>query len=221
MKFALIVTALVIFAGLLIPELAWLSHGFMMLTTLVHEASHALMAIITGGHVSGFQLNPDGSGHVLSTGFIPLVASAGYLGTSFIGYALIRLASISSTGSLYSLLTLLVFATGFALFSGAAYAVGWLAVIMIPLFLLAYYGPDLSSRTLSVIIGFQLALNAVMDIKVLFGYDGYSDAVLMRQATGIPATIWAALWLALSLFVCWKALTFSFKELTHDKANRH
>jgi len=64
-----------------------------MLIVFLHEASHALAAILTGGEVLNLSLSPLEGGSVLSrggNGFI--IASAGYLGSLLLGSSLFLLA---------------------------------------------------------------------------------------------------------------------------------
>src|SRR5206468_4921230 len=57
-----------------------------LFATFVHEGGHALATILTGGSVESIALARDGSGVTLSRGgFLPLIYSAGYLGTAAIG----------------------------------------------------------------------------------------------------------------------------------------
>jgi hypothetical protein len=63
-----------------------------ILAVFLHEASHALAAILTGGTPIALAVNLDESGHTLSQGgFFPFVAAAGYIGTAVIGAILIAL----------------------------------------------------------------------------------------------------------------------------------
>ena len=57
-----------------------------ILVVFLHEASHALMTIVTGGKVLELSLNPRQGGHVKSLGgSLFYIASAGYLGSLLLG----------------------------------------------------------------------------------------------------------------------------------------
>src|SRR5580704_12259044 len=63
-----------------------------LFVTFVHESSHALTAILTGGRVSEIVIHPDASGFTLTSGgFEPAIASAGYLGATAFGALLLAL----------------------------------------------------------------------------------------------------------------------------------
>ena len=66
-------------------QLKWLIYPLRLLVTFIHETSHALAAIVTGGELNEFVVNPDGSGFVSVSGGNPiLIAPAGYLGTAIL-----------------------------------------------------------------------------------------------------------------------------------------
>ena len=65
-----------------------------LFVTFVHEASHALAGLLSGGTVEGFTVSPNGSGVArISGGNIALIAPAGYLGAAFFGTALFFITS--------------------------------------------------------------------------------------------------------------------------------
>ena len=86
-----------------IPALGVVVYPFKLFGTFVHEWSHALVTLATGGHVVGLRINPDLSGEEYSAGGWGLaISSAGYLGTAGAGAALLlapmRLARRTLTG---------------------------------------------------------------------------------------------------------------------------
>lgn len=73
----------------LVPFLRPLAYPFMLLSTLVHEMGHGLMAIVLGGHFDSFKLWSDGSGVASISGNFgrvstALVAFAGLLGPALV-----------------------------------------------------------------------------------------------------------------------------------------
>lgn len=61
-----------------------------LFVTFMHESSHGLMAILTGGRLLQFTVSPDTSGLALTAGgFRPLVLTAGYAGSCFWGGVLL------------------------------------------------------------------------------------------------------------------------------------
>ena len=69
-----------------IPGVHWVTYPLRLLVTFIHEGSHALATILTGGSVHAINIDPSGSGITLSAGgFNPIIASAGYLGATLYG----------------------------------------------------------------------------------------------------------------------------------------
>ena len=58
----------------------------------IHEASHALATVLTGGRVVSMVVTPWESGYVQSVGGSPLIASAGYIGSALFGGVMLLLA---------------------------------------------------------------------------------------------------------------------------------
>jgi MFS family permease len=75
-----------------VPWLGWLVYPFRVFGTFVHELSHGLAAIATGGDFVRFAVSPDLSGVAHSAGGLRMiVASAGYIGSAVFGGALLVL----------------------------------------------------------------------------------------------------------------------------------
>src|SRR5216117_1028662 len=72
-----------------IPYAEYLVYPVRLFVTFIHESSHALVALLTGGSVQSLTIASDGSGLTYSapSGFIGgvLTSSAGYLGTTIAG----------------------------------------------------------------------------------------------------------------------------------------
>src|SRR5437016_3986373 len=72
-----------------VPILRWLIYPFRLFVVYVHEASHCLAAILTGGKVERFTLhplNPEYRGLAYTRGGKrTVITSAGYIGSVIIG----------------------------------------------------------------------------------------------------------------------------------------
>src|SRR4051794_2186765 len=94
MKLLLIATAITV--GLwFIPYAEYLVYPIRLFVTFIHESSHALIALVTGGSVQSLTISADGSGVVYSASRSILGAvftsSAGYLGTTAFGVLMLYL----------------------------------------------------------------------------------------------------------------------------------
>ena len=200
-----------------IPYADALTYPLRLFATFIHEGSHALAALLTGNHVLGLRVAPNGGGATYTTSgnLISgmLVASAGYLGTMAYGtllLALLRRAVAAGTilaGSAAVVLALTVlygFPSPFTLAAGVLLALGLVAAAR-------YAGPRLAG----FLVGFlavQCVVDALFDLRTLlaisapFAPGAHSDAAIMAQLTGIPAIFWALLWTALALVMLTAAL---------------
>lgn len=69
-----------------------LLYPFELVSTVFHEFGHAFMTILTGGHVSSIEINPNESGVTRFRGGMRcLILPAGYLGSSLAGSVLLVL----------------------------------------------------------------------------------------------------------------------------------
>ncbi len=174
----------------------------------LHELGHALAALLTGGQVVSIQIFPEEGGLTTTRGGWPfIILSAGYVGSMVFGGALLYLSSYRSwarrlmlaLGGLIVLSTLLFFRNFFAvlygLLAGAA------------MFFSAYRFPVNVNFYVIRFVAIASCLYALLDIRSdLFataatGPGIVNDAVALSQLTGIPAIIWAVLWLVVSLAV--------------------
>lgn len=165
-----------------------------LFVTYIHEAGHALAALITGGQVVGFTVSPNGSGLAITAGGSrSLILPAGYLGAALFGSMLFFLVSriprwvrgLSVFIGGFMVVFTIMFArpdeTGSltALFIGIGFGVimilmGWKAPRVVNLFML---------NTLAV----MTALNAVLDVWFLVGNDDAARGTVRNDASAFAA----------------------------------
>ncbi|MBI2841671.1 MAG: M50 family metallopeptidase [Acidobacteria bacterium] len=169
---------------------------------LLHEISHGVAAVATGGEIVRIEVNPEQGGICYTrggNGFVTL--SAGYLGSMLWG-ALILIAAartrydryISGAIGAFILIVALLYVRN--LFGFAAALLFALALILC--------GWKLSGPTndfVLKVIGMTSCLYAVLDIvdDVLRRPGIGSDADMLAQNTGIPSLAWGALWVLSSV----------------------
>ncbi len=171
----------------------------------LHEVSHAMAAVATGGSVVRILLDPYQGGAAYTVGgnrFI--ILSAGYLGSLLWGVAFVMLAFsrrirprwvLGAMGGLVVLLTFLLVRSWFGFGFGLAFGAALLAS--------ARYLKDEVNRVFLLGLGLTSALYAVLDIKsdVLDRPHLPSDAAMLAEMTGIPTAFWGFLWIAIALLV--------------------
>lgn len=150
------------------PGFGWLLYPFRLFVTFLHESSHGLAAILTGGRLAQFVVNPDTSGLAYTYGgFRPFISSAGYLGGSLWG-GMLLLASRRRGWEKAVLLALAAFFCGFTLLFvrnffgffvglGFAAAFGWMG----------WHGKNHYLSWLLTFLAVQNCFAALDDVRVL------------------------------------------------------
>ncbi len=86
----LLIAISVVVVCMLVPFGEFIIYPFRLFGTFVHETSHALATVLSGGSVEGMHVNWDTSGQTLSRGGARFfVSSAGYLGSMILGVGLL------------------------------------------------------------------------------------------------------------------------------------
>ena len=196
-----------LFLGISILLVIWLWHTPFILpvktfVVFLHESSHALMAIVTGGTVQSMTLDELENGSCTTKGGNPfLIISAGYLGSIVWGVLLIvlacrtdadRLLAFAAAAAIIAVTFFYVENTFGQRFGYAAGAVGVVAALALP---------GIVCEAMLILLGVTSCLYAFLDIvlDVFYPHKGaLSDADLLSQFTGVPTITWGALWLLLS-----------------------
>lgn len=221
----LLLAAVISIALWFIPYAEILGYPFRIFVTFIHEGGHAIAALLTGNSVQSLSVAMNGSGETYTTqgGWFSqmFVSSAGYISAMTFGALLLVLirravaARIVLLGSAAIVLALtVIFGVVKPLFAGA-----WLSLSGLPFTLFA--GVVLSAGLFAVarfasarvatfvvsLLAVQCVLNALLDLKTVFFLSSPfaatvpTDAVNMYNATGVPAIMWAGLWIALSVLI--------------------
>ena len=177
----------------------------------MHEVSHGLAAIATGGRILEIQINPQQGGHALTQGGSRFwTLTAGYLGSLLWGGIILLLAARTRFDKAISILIgvgMVAISIGFGestftyLF-GIGFGVALIAI--------GFYLPEAVNDWVLRIIGVTSCLYAILDIKsdVLDRSSLRSDARMLSEITGIATEVWGALWILIAI-----ALTIWFLYL--------
>lgn len=200
-------------------------YPFKLLATWLHEMSHGLVMLASGAGFDSLHIYRDTSGiayaaHPTGTLGRGLIASAGYMGASLVGAALLVLAASGRSCRA----ALAAFGVAMAI-SAIAWvsnpfgaAITWIGagVFVVAAVLLRekWAGWALS------FVAAQACVNAVLDIRVLFRSQlvingevvGASDAHRMAEASFATPTFWAAAWLAWSFAAFYLALRLAARR---------
>jgi hypothetical protein len=204
---ALLAAILVAAVSSLIPFIQVLLLPLGYLNTHLHEMCHALVAIATGGQVEEILVNVNGSGVTpVEGGLMPLIASAGYMGSTVLGAAMISIGSTPNRakgvlGAIAGLLALsmVLWVRGDTV--GVLSGFAWMAVL--GLSAVALKGT--AALFFCQFIGLEQCLNSFSSVYQLLRIsvvgEAQSDASLMQSVTLLPAWFWATAWAAFSLLL--------------------
>lgn len=183
---------------------------------MLHEISHGIAAIATGGTIDRIVLDPaQGGACYCPGGNAFLTLSAGYLGSLLWGILLLGLASrnrpsptavLTAAGAIVAILTLLYVRSAFGLLFGIVFG----AVLVL-------FGRKLGehlSRMALRVLGLTSCLYAILDIKsdVLDRPHLRSDAAMLAEITPLSTTAWGFVWTAVALLVCAVAFRRAYRS---------
>jgi Peptidase M50B-like len=169
---------------------------------LLHELSHALAAILTGGHVLGITLSPQLGGVTQTVGGWPfLIASAGYLGSIVWGGLILFAAARSRNDRALAQVVGVIVVGATLLFTRNLFGLGFGILFGLGLIGIARRLPNAFSDLFLKFLGLTSCLYVVLDIKsdlidrAFFSFPGaVSDAQNLAAMTGIPALVWGVAW---------------------------
>jgi hypothetical protein len=225
----LLVAAIISVLLWFIPYLEIVGYPFKIFVTFIHEGGHAIAALLTGNSVRSLSVSMDASGLTETTPPVGMlsgmfISSAGYLSSMAFGALLLFLIrkSVKSRiillgcGILIAALTivfgLFTSAFSFEAWSGIPFTLLAGSLISVGLILTAKFA---SKRVATFFVSFlavQCVLNALLDLKTVFFLSSPfapvvpNDAVNMAHATGLPAILWAGIWIALAFGILWLAM---------------
>ena len=172
----------------------------------MHEVSHGLAAVATGGSIKEIQIVAQEGGHAITAGGSRFwTLTAGYLGSLMWGGLILILAARTQLGKLISA----VIGIGMILISvfylrntfGFLFGVGFGAVLI----LVGRFLPESINEWLLRVIGLTSCLYAILDIKsdVLDRSHLRSDARMLHEEVTpyIPTVVWGVLWMAIAIAV--------------------
>ena len=185
-----------------------------ILVVLLHEISHGIAAVLTGGEILHMVVDVHQGGRCLvQGGNIFVILTAGYLGSMIWG-ALILIAAarthydraISAAIGLFLLLiTLLYVRSAFGFAVGLLFSLGMI--------LAAWKLPASVNDIVLKVIGITSCLYAILDIidDVLRRPGIGSDADMLATLTGIPSLLWGSLWVAAAIVAALASLWIAAK----------
>jgi len=183
---------------------------------LLHEISHAMVAVATGGTIEQIVLDPDQGGACYCPGgnaFLTL--SAGYLGSLAWGGLLISAGQMKridtrwvtgAVGLLVVGLSLAYISNPFGFWFGLAFG----SALLIGAIRLA----PATNQGILLTLGLTSCLYAILDIKsdVIDRPELQSDAAMLGDITGIHTLVWGGLWIVVALLASAWLFQWSYRK---------
>jgi hypothetical protein len=181
-------------------------YPFKIFVVFLHELSHALAGLATGGTVQRITLDPRQGGLTVMNGGNALVMlSAGYLGSLLWGLGLLTMARTRSRVARNTVVLLGALLLGAAaLFVRNGFGFVFSVLFGLALMVAGRKLPGGGIVMLLTALGLTSALYALLDIRddILSRPHLPSDAHLLAELTGIPTPVWGFLWVGLGLGAC-------------------
>ena len=215
------IALLLIFIAIVFLWNTQLVYPLKIFVVFMHEVSHGLAAIATGGRIIELQVNPDQGGHALTQGGSRFwTLTAGYLGSLLWGGIILLLAARTRLDKAISIgigIGMVAISLGFgeSLFTylfGIGFGVALIAI--------GFYLPaSVNDWTLRV-IGITSCLYAILDIKsdVLDRSNLRSDARMLSEITGIPTEVWGGIWIFIAIGLTLWFLYLSGKPTSREQS---
>jgi Peptidase M50B-like len=208
--------ALAALALMVVPGLGLLSYPFRLLISIVHELSHGLVALLTGGAFLRFVVSPTGEGVAYTAGgWRLLVIPAGYLGSALFGASLIHLGrsvrwSRAAMAGLGAAVLLLSLRYGLPSIATVQWSSGIITVVAGLTIGAGFLWVARKATTawvlfLTNLVAIQAGLTAFSDLFTLVDLSSRlagavaNDARAMSELTLVPALVWAVLWVVVAL----------------------
>jgi hypothetical protein len=180
------------------------AYPFRVFVVFLHEISHGLAAVLTGGRIVSIGLSVyEGGVCVTQGGWRFVVLSAGYLGSLLWGALFLllggrrrRAPGVIALIGLFTLIVTLVYVRTWFGFLYGLLAAGAFMLVATKL-------KPAASEILLAAIGVMSVLYAVWDISsdVLLRSIPCSDAAALATLTRIPGFVWGVLWVLASIWV--------------------
>lgn len=186
-----------------------------LLVVILHEISHGIIAIITGGKILALEINFNLGGKCITEdGNQFLIAFAGYPGSFLFGAALF-FSTYKPKLKIFILSIIAVIIFLFAVNTMNNTLLSFLSILIaFSIFAINKFIPEPIANFIFRVIGLISCVYVIYDIKEdVFNNKNYlSDASLISEITGLSSTFWGLLWIFISLIGIILLVTFSFRK---------
>jgi hypothetical protein len=186
-----------------------------ILIVFLHELSHGLAAVLTGGSIEAISLSAQEGGFAVTRGgsrFI--ILSAGYMGSLLLGVGLLLIALRTDADRLVLGLFGFVMLLVTALYIRDIFPLVFCTIIGVAMMATARFLTHRINDFVLRIIGLSSVIYVPYDIfSDTIARSGLrSDAYMLAEYVGGPTIFWGGLWLVLSFAVIGFCLRFAFGQ---------
>ena len=210
----LIILITIIIVSIILWE-TYVIYPIKIMVVLLHEISHGIAAILTGGKIIELNIALDLSGMCkIEDGNSIIIASSGYFGSLLFGMLLFY----SSINKKFSQIVLPIISGIIIIFlinsSKNELLILITTLVLILLLVIIYKAPKLISSIILKALGIISCIYVLIDIKqdIFDSTSSYSDASMLAELTGIHQVIWGLIWLGLSIIGILYLLKLSYKS---------
>jgi len=185
-----------------VPYLNWIIYPFKLLTVGFHEMSHAIAGLLTCAHIHSLELDPDEGGATRMSGGVPWITlPAGYLGSSFIGAALIACGFDTNASKIASLIMAVFFLI--TLWWARRNLLTWILIFGMSALIVVFWfvAGGVALRYLVLFIGVMSCLYVLWDVidDTIARKVNSSDASAFAHICGCcPSQVWGVIWLIIA-----------------------
>lgn len=213
-KYDIYILVLITFISLVFWD-SFIVYPVKLFVVLIHEISHAIIAVLSGGTVDKIFLSENLYGITYTKGGnLLLISSAGYLGSLVIGISLLISGYKRIFGKWFtSLLSAVILVSSINLISNGMIVFFSLIISLIFYISPRYFHAALNSFILKF-IGLVSIFYVVTDIKddLITTKIRETDTQIIEYLTGIPAIVIGFIWLIISVGALFMVLKYSKKE---------
>ncbi len=185
-----------------------------LLVVFFHEASHALVTVLTGGTVQAMEIDPQQGGQVIALGgnrFLSL--NAGYLGSLAWGLAIYLLTARTRWQKTIMILLGLAVAGIAGMYIRSLFGLVFCGLVGLGMMGMGWLLNREINDFLLRVIGLTSMLYAPLDIysDTIVRAGLRSDARLLAEEFGGATVVWGGVWMALSLLAVVSTLCWSLR----------
>ncbi|KAF0153239.1 MAG: hypothetical protein FD143_316 [Ignavibacteria bacterium] len=206
-----------VFSIVILSFLLWntfLVFPIKLFVVFLHESSHAITILLTGGRIAEISLGFDLGGKVTALGGNEIaIASSGYLGSLLFGLLIFIISDLQKVRRYIFLVLAVTFFLITVLASPTLdfILIGLITIVMLVFF--AFFVRILFVKLIAKSFALVSAIYVLIDIKEdMLAKEFASDAQILAGLIGVDQVIISFVWIAVSILLIWLTLKHSYRK---------